>query len=467
MKLDEPKAEPSAPGKEVAVETMPGRRGGRLLGVSVVVIIIAALAYGAQGHYSRDRQVQATAQQLRDFVPRVRVAAVRPGDGVVRVRLPATTAAYRSVDMFARASGYIERREVDIGDHVRKGQLLAKITAPELEDQIQQAVATLGQLEAALKQAQANADLAQTTWDRDQPLVKQGWDTKQQGSIDEQTLKADQAAVGVAEANVKAQQQQVRMLQQQLAYQEVIAPFDGVITQRNIDVGSLVQADTTSGTFMFSIMQSDIVRTQVYVPQDEAFGLVPGVKATLQVPEIPDRTFPGKVTRIADALQPGTRTLLTEIDIPNPEEILTPGMYCTVELEIPRKTPSFSVSADAVMFNEDGLQVAVVENGIAHLRKISIARDLGKQVEIASGLVKVSSWSSTPRLGFPTEARCRSRLFRQNRRTRARQPRSCNCHIDARPGVGKPLKVRARAGAYAISIAGSPSTAWPITAAAG
>jgi RND family efflux transporter MFP subunit len=237
-----------------------------------------------------------------------------------------------------------------------------------------------------LKQAQANADLDQTTWDRDQPLVKEGWDTKQQGTIDEQTLKAGQAAVGVAEANVKAQQQQLRVLHQQESYQQVVAPFDGVITQRNIDVGSLVQADATSGTFMFSIMRSNIIRTQVFVPQDEAFGLSPGVKATLQVPEIPDRTFPGTVTRIADALQPGTRTLLTEIDIPNPEGILTPGMYCTVELKIPRKTPSFSVSADAIIFNGDGLQVAVVENGIARLRKISVARDLGKEVEVRDGV---------------------------------------------------------------------------------
>ena len=176
------------------------------------------------------------------------------------------------------------------------------------------------------------------------------------------------------------------MLHQQKAYQSVVAPFDGVITQRNIDVGNLVQADATSGTFMFTIMQSDVIRTQVYVPQDQAFGLAPGVDAVVRVPELPDRTFPGKVTRIADALQPGTRTLLTEIDIPNPDGALTPGTYCTVELHIPHDTPSLLVPADAIIFNRDGLQVAVIEDGDAHIRKVSVARDLGTQVEVRDGV---------------------------------------------------------------------------------
>jgi RND family efflux transporter MFP subunit len=258
--------------------------------------------------------------------------------------------------------------------------------APELDQQIAQADATLAQLQSALQQAQANRDLAQVTWDRDRPLVKQGWVTQQQGSVDVQTLKAQQAAVDVAQANVRAQQAQVQVLHQQKIYQRVVAPFDGVITQRNIDVGSLVQADAVNSTFMFTIMQSNVIRTQVFVPQDQAFGLTPGVRADVRVPEMPGRTFPGTVTRIADALQPGTRTLLTEVDIPNPDGTLTPGMYCTIELHIPRKTPSLLVPADAIIFNSDGLQVAVVEDGVAHIRKISVARDFGTQVEVNHGV---------------------------------------------------------------------------------
>jgi RND family efflux transporter MFP subunit len=169
-------------------------------------------------------------------------------------------------------------------------------------------------------------------------------------------------------------------------YQRVVAPFAGVITQRNVDIGSLMQADATSGTFMFTIMQGNVIRTQVFVPQDQAFGLQPGIEAVVHVPEIPNRTFPGKVTRIANALQPGSRTLLTEIDIPNPDTTLSPGIYCTIELHIPRNTPSFKVSADAIIFNEAGLQVAGAENGVVHLRKVTIVRDLGKEVEVNSGV---------------------------------------------------------------------------------
>jgi RND family efflux transporter MFP subunit len=166
----------------------------------------------------------------------------------------------------------------------------------------------------------------------------------------------------------------------------VVAPFDGVITQRNVDVGSLVQGNAASGTFMFEIMQQDVIRVWVYVPQDAAFGVVPGVAATVRVPELPDREFPGKVTRIADALQSGTRTLLTEIDIPNPDGALRTGIYCTIELHIPRKTPSLLVPADAIIFNRNGMQVAVVNNGKAEIRKVEVKRDLGTRVEVDSGV---------------------------------------------------------------------------------
>jgi RND family efflux transporter MFP subunit len=138
---------------------------------------------------------------------------------------------------------------------------------------------------------------------------------------------------------------------------------------------------------MYTMQQGDVIRTQVYVPQDQAFGLGPGVDAVIKIPEIPNRTFPGKVTRIADALQPGSRTLLTEIDVPNPDGALSSGVYCTVELHIPRKSPSIIVPADAIIFNADGVQVAVAKDGVVNLRKVVVARDLGKEVEIKTGVV--------------------------------------------------------------------------------
>jgi RND family efflux transporter MFP subunit len=361
----------------------PRRYGGALLGGGALLLLLGGLALGGWRHYQARLEVAAIAQQHQNFVPDVRVGVVRPGTGTIRVTLPATTTAFEAANIFARTNGYIEKRYVDIGDHVKAGALLADITAPELDHQITQAQATLAQNQATLQQTQASRDLAQVTNARDSNLVKQGWLTLQQGDNDRLTLQAQQAAVGVAQSNIAAQEAQIRILQQEKAYQRVVAPFDGVITQRAIDNGSLV---TSGSTFMYTLMQPDVIRTQVFVPQDEAFGLGPGVDAVVRVPEIPGRNFPGKVTRIANALQPGSRTLLTEIDVPNPDGALSPGIYCTVELLIPRKTPTMIIPADAVVFDQNGLHVAVVENGTARMQKITIARDLGTEVEVHDGV---------------------------------------------------------------------------------
>ena len=181
-------------------------------------------------------------------------------------------------------------------------------------------------------------------------------------------------------------QAQLSYFNQQKVYQEVVAPFDGVITQRNIDVGSLITADATSGTSMFSMTHSDVIRVWVYVPQDDAFGVKPGIEAIIRVPAMPKLTFHGAVTRIAGALQPGTRTLLTEVDVPNPDGALQPGVYCTVELEIPRKSPALMVPASAIIFDQNGMQVAVVENSVAHLHKIAITTDYGTEIEVNAGV---------------------------------------------------------------------------------
>ncbi len=358
------------------------------LGIGLLLLLAGAIGIGGWGAYMQSHAALQTSKDHRDFVPKVQVAEVRDAGDTIVVLLPATTQALTTANIFARASGYIDKRPVDIGDKVKGGQLLAEITAPELDHQIEQASATLEQDKATLRQNQANMDLARITWNRDKPLVAEGWTTRQQGSIDQQNLKALEATVGVAQQNIAAQEAQLRVLEQEKSYQTVVAPFDGVVTQRNIDVGSLVQADATSGTFMFTVMQVDVIRTQVYVPQDQAVGVAPGVQAVIHIPELPGRSFPGKVTRIANALQSDTRTLLTEIDVPNPDGALPPGSYCTVELHIPRKEPLLVVPADAIVFDADGLHVAVIEDGVAHFRKVTVARDLGTEVEVSDGLKK-------------------------------------------------------------------------------
>jgi RND family efflux transporter MFP subunit len=366
------------------------RRSGRLsrcmrfaISASALLLLPGGLCAGAVRYYDSRHDLAAAAEQRRNFVPNVRVAAVRASDRMMTVSLPATTTAFEAANIFARTSGYIEKRYVDIGDQVKAGTLLAEITAPELDHQIAQAQATLTQDQATLHQTEASHELARVTNARDSNLVKQGWLTLQQGDNDRLTLAAQDSAVDVATSNIAAQQAQIRILNQEKAYQRVVAPFDGVVTQRYIDNGSLVQSGST---MMFTMMHSDVIRIQLYVPQDEAFGVAPGVQAVVHVPEIPNRSFPGTVTRIARALQPGSRTLLTEIDVPNPDGTLSPGIYCIVDLHIPRKTPSFVVPADAIVFNENGLHVAVVDNGTVRLQRISIARDFGKEVEVQQGL---------------------------------------------------------------------------------
>jgi RND family efflux transporter MFP subunit len=362
------------------------RAGRRLLGLGALLVLFGAVGYGGWRHYQLHTEVMATAEQTRDFVPAVLTAPVRASPATASVFWPGSTLAFNLADIFARASGYIVTRNVDIGSRVKKGDVLVEISAPEIQHQIAQAEATLAQNQATLVQSQANRDLANVTWGRDKTLVQQGWVTLEQGDTDRLTLAADQAAVGVAEANIKAQQAQVKVLSQQQVYQTVVAPFDGHITQRNVDVGTLVQADANTGTDMFTLMNDDVLRIQLYVPQDQAFGVAPGVEAVVRVPELPGREFPGTVTRIADALQPGTRTLLTEIDVPNPDHALPAGVYCNVELKIPRKTPSLIVPAAAIVFNADGLSVMVVEDGVARVRRVTESRDFGTTVELSAGV---------------------------------------------------------------------------------
>ena len=388
---DRPEPSPNSSNGRSETANAPKQRrrrrwSGRLFAFGGFLLLAGGLSLGAWGNYSQQQQVMTTAEQERDFVPSLRVETVAVSPGTMSVTLPGTTAAFDDANIFARATGYIAKRNVDIGDHVKQGELLAELAVPELVDQIYQNEGTLSQFKSTLEQAVANLKLAEVTWDRDRPLVHEGWVTQQQGTVDVQTVKANQSAVAAAQQNVTAQENLLRMLRQNRNYALVVAPFDGVITQRNVNVGSLVQGNVTGGTFMFQMQQTDPIRFWAYVPQDAAFGVAPGVDAIVRVPELPDREFPGKVTRIADAQESGTRTLLTEIDLPNPDGALRAGVYCFVELKIPRKTPSFVVPAEAIIFNRNGLQVAVLEDGKAEIRKVTVTRDMGTQVEVDAGV---------------------------------------------------------------------------------
>jgi RND family efflux transporter MFP subunit len=265
------------------------RWGGRLFVFGGFLLLAGGLSLGAWGNYSQQQQVMTTAEQERDFVPSLRVATVAASPDTMSVTLPGTTAAFDNANIYARATGYIAKRNVDIGDHIKQGQLLAQLAVPELDDQIFQNEGTLAQLKSTLELTVANLKLAQVTWDRDRPLVHEGWATQQQGTVDVQTVKANASAVAAAQQNVTAQENLLRMLRQNRDYALVVAPFDGVITQRNVNVGDLVQGNVTGGTFMFEMQQTDPIRVWAYVPQDAAFGVAPGVDAIVRVPELPGR----------------------------------------------------------------------------------------------------------------------------------------------------------------------------------
>jgi RND family efflux transporter MFP subunit len=376
---DTPESPPSGP-------TARDRSGRRLLGFGVLLLFTAALALGVWRHYEQHRQVMDTAEQQANSVPSVRVEAVAQRLGRMHVTLPATTLGFEAANIYARASGYVLQRYVDIGDHVKAGQLLAEITAPEVEAQVAQYQNSLQQAQATVRQNEAQRASTDVTSRRISILAKDSWATQELADTDRYNFQAQTHATTAAEYNAAAMQAQLRYFNQQKIYQQIVAPFDGVITQRNIDVGSLITADAAGGTSMFSLTHSDVIRVWVYVPQDAAFRVKPGVEAVIRVPAMPNLTFHGKVARIADALQPGTRTLLTEVDVPNPDGALQPGVYCTVELKIPRQSPALIVPGSAIIFNQNGMQVAVVENGIAHLHKIAITTDYGTEVEVNEGV---------------------------------------------------------------------------------
>lgn len=378
----------------------PSRGGAAKLGGGAAIVAALALAYGVYGHYAQHAEAEATLRQLHDFVPAVRVAAAKRNSDAIQLSLPGTTDAFDLASVNARATGYIGKRFVDIGSRVTAGEALAVIDSPDLDRQLDQARSQLLQTQAALTQAQAtlqqikaNYDLASVTNTRYSTLVQQGWETKQTGDTYRLQLQAQaaavqsaSAAVGVAQANQTAQESAVRRLEQLAGYEQVTAPFDGVVTVRNIDVGDLVTADTASARSLFVIARDNVLRVRIDIPQSAVDGLADGLSAEVTVPDTPGRSFTGKVARNAVALAAGSRTLRTEVDVDNADHALRPGLYVNVRLTVPRRAPSVILPAEALIFDDRGMQVATVVDGTVQLHPVVINRDFGTSVEIADGL---------------------------------------------------------------------------------
>lgn len=380
-------AEPPAPGQDIdpALEQRR-RRTARLLGLVALGAVAILVAIGAVGHADRTAAAMQALNAQREAVPIVRTVVAHAVTSAREVDLPGTMQAFDSATLYARATGYISQRNVDIGSRVKKGDVLAVIAAPDLDQQLAQARAQLAQTQAAVIQAAANRQLAVATNARTARLVTEGWSSAQQGDNDRLTLAGRIAALQVANANLLAAQAQLDRLLQLTGFEKVVAPFDGVITSRQIDVGSLVTADAAVGTPLFSIARTDVLRVQVYVPQEDFFGLKNGEDAQVTVPELPGQVFHGKVARNANALQPQTRTVLAEVDVDNSAGVLTAGLYGIVHLQEPRARPVVVLPSTAVIFDKDGLSAAVYRNGTAELHHLDLQADDGAQVEVRAGI---------------------------------------------------------------------------------
>ena len=383
-----PKSRKEATAGKIMIPRSAGTRRRTLI-VASVGLFLGVAGFLGYGVYQRDQRNAAAKQDLenrRDRIPALRIEKVKSIDTPKEIHLPATTQAFDAATIFARQSGYISQRLVDIGSRVKTNDLLAVISAPEVDDQLTQARAQLQQMQATLEQTEATRALANVTNNRFTPLVKQGWETQQTGDQNRYNLAAQNAAVDVAKSNIQAQKAQIARLERLQSYERVVAPFDGVITLRNIDIGSLVAADATSGTPLFAVAHDNVLRVQVHVPQDVALQLKPGMEATLDIQELPGRKFTGKVARTANSLDANTRTLLVEADIDNPDRTLSPGLYGTVHFMVPRPSPVIVVPSSALIFDQNGMQVATYSDGAAHLQKVDIGEDDGAKVQIAMGL---------------------------------------------------------------------------------
>jgi RND family efflux transporter MFP subunit len=363
------------PGREPATASPPPptRRGA----VALVVMAVAAAILGL-GIYSGVRARSAADATLRrvtdeDAIPTVSVVSPKADAPTREIQLPGTTQAFTDAPIFARTSGYLKRWYFDIGAHVKEGQLLAEIASPEVDQQLAQARADLETTQANLRQAQITAD-------RWQALLESGAVSKQETDQAVNSLRATKATVESNAANV-------RRLEQLQGFEKIYAPFDGVVTARNTDIGALINAgSTTSGRELFHLAAIHRLRVFVAVPEVYSRAARSGASATLTLDEFPGRTFHGTLVRNANAIDLATRTLLVEVDVDNPLGELLPGAYVFVHLQLPREIPSVTVPANTLLFRAEGLQVGVVRDGRAQLVPVTVGHDYGATVEILTGI---------------------------------------------------------------------------------
>lgn len=367
MHVEEPQTE---------IKQQQQRKGVALRGLLALVLVAAVVVAliiwsGIHSRVEAGNLLKTETDQLA--VPTVSVVTPKVTPGAEEIVLPGNMQAFIDTPVWARASGYLKTWYVDIGGHVKKGQLLAEIETPEVDQQLLQARAQLQTAEANLKLSEVTADRYTELFKTDS-VAKQDVDNAVQGEA------AKKADVASAQANVSR-------LEQLVAYEKVEAPFSGILTARNIDVGGLVnQGANTPGKELFHVASIDTLRIYVSVPEMYSQAAKPGVQAYLTLNEFPGRKFYGKVARNANAIDQASRTLNVEVDVANPTGELLPGSYVSVHLKLPSNIPAVTVPSNALLFRKEGLQVVRVKDGKAELVPVIMGRDFGDSVELVNGI---------------------------------------------------------------------------------
>jgi RND family efflux transporter MFP subunit len=375
MKIDEEEAQEIASSTgPPEPEKRPRRRTARKAVVTIVALAAVALVVtsGILPRVRARQEVRALTDELA--IPTVTVAHPQPSTAQQEVVLPANIQPYISAPIFARTNGYLKSWYFDIGAHVRKGQLLAEIETPEVDAQLRQA-------RADLATSQANFHLAEITAARYQELLKSD-------SVSKQDTDNATANLAAQRTTVQSNEQNVKRLEDLVSFEKVYAPFDGVVTARNTDVGNLINSGAGSPTAqLFQMSAIDTLRVYVSVPQIDSPAARVGLLVDLTLPQYPGRRFVGTLVRTADAIDPASRTLLVEIDVKNPKSELLPGAYAEAHFKLPSSAHTYLLPVPALIFRSEGLQVATVNDGHhAELKPIQLGRDFGTQVEVVAGL---------------------------------------------------------------------------------
>jgi RND family efflux transporter MFP subunit len=356
---------------EVGVEE-PKLTRGTWIGMAVVAAIVAAVViFGLMARRGSERILEK--ETAASAIPSVNVVYPAPSTLSSEIALPGNTQAYMDTPIYSRTNGYLKSWYFDIGAHVHKGQLMAQIETPEVDQQLQVA-------QADLKSAEANLDLANTTSTRYQNLLKTNSVSKQETDVAMSDASAKKAAVDASMANV-------RRLEQLQSFEKVYAPFDGIVTARNTDVGRLISAgQNTTPQELFHLAAIGKLRVYVAVPEAYSAAIKDGSKATLTLDEYPGKTFEGTIARNSNAIDQSTRTLNVEVDVDNPKAELLPGAYVFVHFKVPEHAASLMIPSNTLLFRSEGLRVGVVRDGRVQLVPVKIGKDSGATVEIASGL---------------------------------------------------------------------------------